>query len=631
MKKSNEEKRVIIYCRESRDDYGENYDRIETQRDLLVKYCKSHGYTNIVDIIMDDDKSGTDFSRFDDIRERARKKEIDVIVFKNSARLGRNQKEALDFVEYLEEQGVEIIFEDEQYNEEMFGLYAWFNERRARDDSKNIRRNLRHKIEEGDLLVKAIYGYNKDGKQLIVNEETAPVVKEIFDLYSKDWGYQKIATYLNKKGIPTPSQSRGFANAKQTANWKAQHIVRILDDRRYIGDYVGGHTEKLSFKSKKTRVKDQAEWTIIENHHEPIIDKELFEKVQKIRKKRKKESDKYNNVFKFVDVENNLYSGLLYCGRCGTPMYKRKGTSGTRKRPDSYLCKKYSNEGAIKEDIRKDYGCKPHRIRIEYLDQIVNAYIDNLISNPEFKSFVMDNVKAISTNKLTLEKDLNKSKQTLEKLEKQFKQVYEDKLNDLIPEFIYKDKKQELEKKIKNEKEKLEEIQTKFNTLNKLEDKEDLIFKAIEDIKKNGLTKEELSRLFDKIVVFDKQEITEDIKQEYNLNDEMYRELYENGGIAFHLKFIYPQTITNRRVWYRFKTNRFTPKKFWKTRNTSKSKPWKHRMQCRKNKRRKNWLRFSKCGSNRKCNTSKHISRRNNNYNKCSKRTRNNRPAKFFE
>lgn len=158
----------------------------------------------------------------------------------------------------------------------------------------------------------------------------------------------------------------------------------------------------------------------------------------------------------------------------------------------------------------------------------------------------MDNVKAISTNKVTLEKDLNKSKETLEKLEKQFKQVYEDKLNDLIPEFIYKDKKQELEKKIKNEKEKLEETQAKFNTLNKLEDKEDLIFKAIEDIKKNGLTKEELSRLFDKIVVFDKQEITEDIKQEYNLNDEMYKELYENGGLAFHLKFMYPQTITNR-------------------------------------------------------------------------------------
>ena len=451
MNKSKEEKRVIIYCRESRDDYGENYERIETQRDLLVKYCKSHGYTNIVDIIMDDDKRGTDFNRFDDIRERAKNKEIDVIVFKNSARLGRNQKEALDFVEYLEEQGVEIIFEDEQYNEEIFGLYAWFNERRARDDSKNIRRNLRHKIEEGDLLVKAIYGYNKDGKQLIVNEETAPVVKEIFELYSKDWGYQKIATYLNKKGIPTPSQSRGFTNAKQTTNWKAQHIVRILDDRRYIGDYIGGHTEKLSFKSKKTRVKEQEKWTIIENHHEPIIDKELFEKVQKIRKKRKKERDKYNKRFKFVDVENNLYSGLLHCGRCGTPMYKRKGTSRNRKRPDSYLCKKYSNEGAIKEEIKRDYGCKPHRIRIEYLDQIVDAYIDKLVSNSEFKNFAMNNVKTINTNKQILQTTLNKSKATLERLQKQYKQIYEDKLNQLIPEFLYKEKKQELDKKIKNE------------------------------------------------------------------------------------------------------------------------------------------------------------------------------------
>ena len=228
-------------------------------------------------------------------------------------------------------------------------------------------------------------------------------------------------------------------------------------------------------------------------------------------------------------------------------MYKRKGTSGTRKRPDSYLCKKYSNEGTIK-DIRPDYGCKPHRIRIEYLDQIVNAYIDNLISNPEFKDFVMNNVKAINTNKVTLEKDLNKYKQTIEKLEKQFKQVYEDKLNDLIPEFIYKDKKQELEKKLKNEKNKLEETENKFNTLNKLEDKEDLIFKAIDDIKKNGLTKEELSRIFDKIVVFDSKEITKEQKEEYNLNDEMYKELYENGGLAFHLKFMYPQTITNRRM-----------------------------------------------------------------------------------
>ena len=229
-------------------------------------------------------------------------------------------------------------------------------------------------------------------------------------------------------------------------------------------------------------------------------------------------------------------------------MYKRKGSSGNRKRPDAYLCKKYCNEGTVKEDVRENYGCTPHRIRIEYLDQIVNAYIENLIGNPEFKGFVMDNVKAISTNKVTLEKDLKKSKQILDKLQKQYKQIYEDKLNDLIPEFLFKDKKQELDKKIKYEEEKIKDNQDRLNNLNKLEDKEELIFKAIQDIKKNGLRKEELSRLFDKIVIFDKNEITKEEKDLYNLNDMMYNELYENGGLAFHLKFMYPQTITNRRM-----------------------------------------------------------------------------------
>ncbi len=548
MKKFNEEKRVVIYCRESRDDYGENYERIETQRDLLVKYCKAQGYTNVVEIIMDDDKSGTDFSRFDDIRKRAKNKEIDVIVFKNSARLGRNQKEALDFVEYLGENGVEIIFEDEQYNEEMFGLYAWFNERRARDDSKNIRRNLRHKIEEGELIVKAIYGYEKVDKKLVINKETSKIVKEIYDLYLKGWGYKKIATQLNKRGVPTPSESRNFENTPKTDFWRPQHIIRILDDRRYTGDYVGGHTEKVSFKLKKTRVKSKDEWTILPNHHEPIVDKDIFERVQKIRTKRKKDSDKLNNGFKFVDAENSLYSSILCCGKCGTPMYKRKGTTGEKKRPDAYLCKKYSNEGALNEEIKRDYGCTPHRIRIQYLDEIVQGYIDNLVSNPEFKDFVMDNVKAISINKVELDEDLTKSKELLEKYQRQYKQVYDDKLNDLITEFIYKDKRKELEGLIKNEEENFKSLQDRLNKLNKLADKEELIFKVIKDIKENGLTKEELSRLFDKIVVFEPYEITKEQKAEYNLTNEMYKELYKNGGLAFHLRFMYPQTTSNRRM-----------------------------------------------------------------------------------
>lgn len=274
----NEDKKVIIYCRESRDDYGENYDRIETQRDILINFCKDRNLKNIVEIVMDDDKSGTDFKRFDDIKKRARKKDFDVIVFKNSSRIGRNQMECLNFVQYLESYGIEILFEDEKYDEELFGLYAWFNERRARDDSKNIRRNLRHKMEEGNLIIKPIYGYDKIDKKLVINKETAQVVKKIFWLYSSGKSYTEIINFLNRNKIPTPSESRGYLNCKKSKSWNRQHILRILKDIRYTGTYVGGKTEKISFKTNKIRTKDKKEWVIIENHHEALITQNIYRK-----------------------------------------------------------------------------------------------------------------------------------------------------------------------------------------------------------------------------------------------------------------------------------------------------------------------------------------------------------------
>ena len=272
----NEDKKVIIYCRESRDDYGENYERIETQRDILINFCKNRKLNNIVEIVMDDDKSGTDFKRFDEIKNKASRKEFDVIVFKNSSRIGRNQAESINFVQYMENFGIEILFEDEKYDEELFGLYAWFNERRARDDSKNIRRNLRHKMEEGKLIIKPIYGYNKINKKLVINKDTAPVVKKIFSLYNSGKSYTEIINYLNRSKIPTPSESRGYLNCKKTKCWNKQHIIRILKDIRYTGTYVGGKTEKISFKTNKVRIRDKSEWIVIENHHEALITKNIY-------------------------------------------------------------------------------------------------------------------------------------------------------------------------------------------------------------------------------------------------------------------------------------------------------------------------------------------------------------------
>ena len=113
-------RKTLIYCRESRDDYGENYDRIEVQRDILEQFCQKMNLVNIVDVIMDDNVSGTMFLRFQPIIERIKRGEIEVIVFKDASRLGRNLRESLNFVALLEEYGVEILFESEEYDEDFF-------------------------------------------------------------------------------------------------------------------------------------------------------------------------------------------------------------------------------------------------------------------------------------------------------------------------------------------------------------------------------------------------------------------------------------------------------------------------------------------------------------------------------
>lgn len=241
---------TLIYCRESRDENNQEYERIETQRDILVEFCKRKGLVNVVDIIMDDDCTGTSFQRFHTVVERIKRKEIQVIVFKDSSRLGRNLKESLIFVEQMENWGAEIIFESEDYNEDFFPLKAWFNEQRAKEDSLKIRRVLQHKMEAGTLLVKPSYGYRRSGTgEMVPEEETARVVRRIFQETLKGRGASELAAELNARGVLTPSQAAGYSNAMSC--WVGQHIRRIVTNPVYMGTMIHHRTSKKSFKNKK--------------------------------------------------------------------------------------------------------------------------------------------------------------------------------------------------------------------------------------------------------------------------------------------------------------------------------------------------------------------------------------------
>lgn len=527
----NNEKRVIVYCRESRDDYGTNYERIETQRDLCLKYCADKGYTNIIDIILQDDVSGTNFARYEELKQRIRNHELDILVMKDSSRFGRNQKDSLIFLELIQENEIELEFVTKPFDEDFFGLEAWFAERRAKDDSQKIKANLHHKMEEGKLLIREHFGYRKIDKKLVIDEDAAKIVKKIFDLYLEGYGYRTIASLLQNENISTPSQYMKHGNYPIAKVWRSLHVQRILTNQVYVGDMVSGKTEKVSFKNKKTRKKPKDQWIIVKNNHEPIIDRETFDKVQKLIKSK--------TTFAPKTPKPSPFSGLLICGKCKSPMFIIR----SKRIPHAFLCGKYYNEGVKKDD--SGLGCTSHRVQERELFDIVRKHLDKLVEDKSYKIELEECSSKYETSQKHIDEVINKTNKELQLLQGQYKQVYNDKLNNIIPEFLFIDKTKELQEKIDKLNIKLSGLQNEQSKVEKGIEDNNKFYTIMDKIKSHGLTKETLYEIIDAIIVFDEQEIKEEDKVTFNISNERYAKTYENGGIIIIYKGMYQHVLTN--------------------------------------------------------------------------------------
>ncbi|MBR0144824.1 MAG: recombinase family protein [Clostridia bacterium] len=319
--------RLLVYCRESRDENGENRERIETQRDMLLTYAREKDLGQVVKIVMDDDVTGTDFRRLDAVREMAERGEIDAVLLKDSSRLGRNLTESLLFTEFLGKCGVDLLFESEEYNEDFFPLEAWFHEQRAKEDSRKIRRVLYHKMAEGDLLISPPYGYARDGKRLVPGEAAA-TVKEIFRLFLSGESPGEIARRLDREGIPTPSRDKGRKNASLC--WSGATVRRILSDEVYTGRRTYRKTVGKSFKDKRRLSTAPGERIVREEDHPPLIDGKDFEAARgKLQKLTRGSSGK------------TPFAGLLFCGGCQSRMVLRK----KKGREEIFVCSRFNKGG----------------------------------------------------------------------------------------------------------------------------------------------------------------------------------------------------------------------------------------------------------------------------------------------
>lgn len=297
--------KVAIYLRLSKEDIEkegkENSKSIENQKNILEEYAKVYGF-QIYEYYIDDDCSGLYFERpaFSKMLSDAAKHEFNVVLAKSQSRLSRN----MEHTEYLlhnlfPQLGIRFIGvvdgvdSTQKAGKKARQINALVNEWYSEDLSENIRAVYQRKMHKGEYLgAYAPYGYQKgktDSHKLEIVTSEAYWVRMIYELYLQGYTMQKIQNELMNNKVETPSVKR---KGEMSYQWSASTIKKILANEVYIGNVVQGKSKRKSFKEKKVIPCSRENWIVVESMHEPIIDKTLFEQVQRIRESRIKRKNK---------------------------------------------------------------------------------------------------------------------------------------------------------------------------------------------------------------------------------------------------------------------------------------------------------------------------------------------------
>ncbi len=348
------EKITALYERLSRDDFGKDDDQqresnsISNQKAMLEEFAAQQGFTNIVHFT-DDGISGTCFDRpgFLAMMKEVEAGNVEYLCIKDMSRMGRDYLKVGQIMEILRQRGVRLIaindgVDSARGDDDFTPFRNIMNEYYARDTSRKIRSTFQSKGKSGKHLTgTVIYGYlwNEARDQWLVDPEAADVVKRIFAMTIDGYGPYQIASKLKSEKVLIPSaylaQHGEGVNKNKTFKdmygWGSSTICNILEKREYLGHTINFKTRK-HFKDKKSHYVPEDEWTIFENTHEPIIDQQTFDLVQKIR----------GNVRRYPDGwgEAAPLTGLLYCADCGGKMYVHRTNNG--KRISQYTCSQYS-------------------------------------------------------------------------------------------------------------------------------------------------------------------------------------------------------------------------------------------------------------------------------------------------
>ena len=426
------------------------------------------------------------------------------------SRFGREEAHVLTYVEKtLPEMGIDFIAITDQYNSREskdFNVSGWmqlhiralFNEYYPADTSYKVRKVLESKAKNGELLGgNTPYGYLRDPQnkhQLIIDHEVSPTVVCIFEMAAyESYGFYRIAKELSSKKIITPA-----ALSKQRANrpfdgdpydWSYTSIRTILNNESYIGTFISGKKKKLNFKSSKIVCTPSEDWIVIKNHHEAIIDEQLWNDAHERMNTRKREPTRT----KF----ENIFAGLVKCEDCGHTL----GLSSTNAARYYYFtCDTYRKKG-------KD-ACESHLIRYDALYDIVindlrRIFKDVVTDKEQFRRMVIDAVKAEQTaDSPNLDKQIVDLEAEISKADRRYNMLYEDRLNGVISTEKFIQLTEHFDDDMAVKKRRLQELKARAADENqKFSDVDNFIVAVTENEVFDTLNKEMLNKLISKITV----------------------------------------------------------------------------------------------------------------------------------
>ena len=505
---------IAGYTRISVDD---ELDRdnvsIENQKAIIQDFVKQKFPGSTLTFYEDRDRSGYTFEQregYQAMRRGLMSHQYDILVVKDFSRFSRRNSRGLVELEDLRDAGVRIISigdnidfpNDDDWLKIQFQFLI--NEMPVTDTSKKVKNVIRRRQADGKWICAAPYGYivNKRQEFEVVPTE-ADVVRTIFRLYNEEgWGYKKIANYLTDQGVPTPRMAE--RDRKEAAGeeygravkpvWAIVTVQGILDNDFYIGTLRQGKYTRKKINGKDVR-RDEDEQIVIENHHQAIIDYRTFATTRALREKRS--TSHYRGVKKY----DNTYSGFLVCGDCGAPMFSLSRSD----LKSAYTCGTYHRRGLK--------GCTSHHIRADKLDELLKAYVRQVMDHSsEMLQRLNEDLAHEQEDVAGTEQSADHLAQVLEELQEELKVTKRQRIRDLMKhpdqeellEQTYDELEEDLQKRIEGIGHQIELLSDKRNTIIRVNRAAKTALEVFGDIlRKDRLERRDLELIIRQIKVYE--------------------------------------------------------------------------------------------------------------------------------